>query len=232
MWEPQTLATLWASTACYRDSFTYTWRLLTSGTIHGWLTSCWLLAWLNLRPWWWRQFFPPKCQWTSIPEYITLHAHQSEKLKSGTSVYIFSENTNNHVVGWGFPSSVHRINCPVSFPVPFYCIFTLLSVLAFRYYFSTRGRKFKTVMSLSREIRIRHMKNISYDIIEQDDLRYVSIIAVTNRVISYRVQVHIVVQSTARELHQSLGEEYVALNGPTLHARMLMHQSCRLRRLR
>jgi hypothetical protein len=24
MWEPQRLSTLWASTACYRDSFTFT----------------------------------------------------------------------------------------------------------------------------------------------------------------------------------------------------------------
>jgi hypothetical protein len=66
-------------------------------------------------------------------------------------------------------------------------LYFLLSVLAFRYWFSTRGRKFKTVMFLSWEILISHMKNILYDIIEEDDLRYVSIIAVSNLVICYRV---------------------------------------------
>jgi hypothetical protein len=27
MWEPRRLTTLWASTACHRDSFTFLWRL-------------------------------------------------------------------------------------------------------------------------------------------------------------------------------------------------------------
>jgi hypothetical protein len=27
---------------------------------------CWFLAWLTLRPWWWRRYVPPKHRWTSI----------------------------------------------------------------------------------------------------------------------------------------------------------------------
>lgn len=61
-----------------------------------------------------------------IQQYIILHTHQSDKLNPGTSVYIFSANTDNHVVERGFLSSVHRINCLAFFSVPFYCIFCYL----------------------------------------------------------------------------------------------------------
>jgi hypothetical protein len=42
MWEPQRLSTLWASTACYRDSFTFTFTLYTRGCRNWRFSSCYL----------------------------------------------------------------------------------------------------------------------------------------------------------------------------------------------
>lgn len=58
-----------------------------------------------------------------IPEYIILHTQQSEKLKSGTSVYMFSANTDN--------TRQDGLFCSLSIEstvlsVPFYCIFCYL----------------------------------------------------------------------------------------------------------
>jgi hypothetical protein len=36
MWEPRRLTTLWASTACYRDSFTLPQLLFAEGFINAW----------------------------------------------------------------------------------------------------------------------------------------------------------------------------------------------------
>lgn len=47
----------------------------------------WLLVWLSLWPWRWRQYVPPKHRWTSaslcyIPEDNILHSDSCENLKS------------------------------------------------------------------------------------------------------------------------------------------------------
>jgi hypothetical protein len=54
--------------------------------------SYWLWAWLTLRPYKWRQFVPPKCQWISkglhgvTSQKKVLFSHRYENLKSNEEV--------------------------------------------------------------------------------------------------------------------------------------------------
>jgi hypothetical protein len=109
---PRRLTTLWASTACYRDSFTFYLYLVTStllglnillsslfsntlGLSWTWgshkgdclglqLSCCFPLALLTFRSWIWRQYFPPKrCE--RLPDY---KASRPRWQQSSPSAYV------------------------------------------------------------------------------------------------------------------------------------------------
>jgi hypothetical protein len=79
MWDPRRLTTLWASTTCYRNIFTFLnilWNIKQcrpfkvnrrfGGTyrIHTWFHAGFRFARLILRPWRWRRYIFPKRQLT------------------------------------------------------------------------------------------------------------------------------------------------------------------------